>query len=58
MKVNGYSNQFFGWGGEDDDFSERCREKGLKIVRYPAAVARYKMISHGRDSGNEVNPRR
>ena len=23
-KVNGYSNKFFGWGGEDDDLSARC----------------------------------
>ena len=22
--VNGYSNEFYGWGGEDDDMYERC----------------------------------
>ncbi len=24
-KVNGFSNQFWGWGGEDDDMSQRIR---------------------------------
>jgi hypothetical protein len=25
QKVNGFSNQFWGWGGEDDDMSQRIR---------------------------------
>ena len=29
-KVNGFSNQFWGWGGEDDDMSNRIRNKKLK----------------------------
>ena len=41
MKVNGYSNQYWGWGGEDDDMSNRLVMKGLKITRYSAEIARY-----------------
>jgi len=31
--VNGYSNNYWGWGGEDDDFKERCTLRGLTITR-------------------------
>ncbi|XP_045205522.2 beta-1,4-N-acetylgalactosaminyltransferase bre-4-like [Mercenaria mercenaria] len=48
-RVNGMSNMFFGWGGEDDDFSKRIRLSGLRIVRPSIAVARYKMIKHTED---------
>ena len=30
-RVNGYSNQFFGWGFEDKDLAARCRLHGLPI---------------------------
>lgn len=58
-KVNGFSNLFFGWGGEDDDMAARIKAKGLKISRYPMSVARYRMIKHSsKESGNEPNPQR
>ena len=32
-KVNGYSNQFWGWGGEDDDYGMRYNQaKFFKIM--------------------------
>jgi hypothetical protein len=40
--VNGFSNLFWGWGGEDDDMANRLRIKKLFISRYPANIARYK----------------
>lgn len=32
-KVNGFCNEYWGWGAEDDDLRERCKENGLSIER-------------------------
>ncbi|KAM4571595.1 beta-1,4-galactosyltransferase 3 [Fundulus diaphanus] len=58
MKMNGFPNQYWGWGGEDDDIAARVRLSGMKIVRPPVAIGHYKMIKHKGDKGNEQNPRR
>ncbi|MCI4387394.1 hypothetical protein PGIGA_G00073770 [Pangasianodon gigas] len=58
LKMNGFPNQYWGWGGEDDDIATRVRLSGMKIVRPPVAVGHYKMIKHKGDKGNEQNPRR
>nr|CAG4645725.1 EOG090X0AZ6 [Lynceus sp. MCZ IZ 141354] len=51
-QVNGFSNLFWGWGGEDDDMSNRIRHNKLVISRYPANVARYSMLTHKKASPN------
>lgn len=33
IAVNGFSNRFNGWGGEDDDFFFRLKVHRLKVVR-------------------------
>lgn len=33
LLVNGYSNDFWGWGGEDDDFLNRVKSVGYDIFR-------------------------
>ena len=43
-KVNGMSNIFWGWGGEDDDLYTRVLKVGLKVSRPPVEIARYTMI--------------
>ena len=56
--INGCSNLYFGWGGEDDDMRQRILAKGLNVTRYPMEIARYKMIKHTRDKHNEKNDER
>ncbi|XP_078264751.1 beta-1,4-galactosyltransferase 4-like [Rhinoraja longicauda] len=58
LKVNGFSNRYWGWGGEDDDLFIRTRLQKMKVVRPSPQVARYTMSFHTRDKGNEANPHR
>ena len=37
---------FWGWGGEDDDFSNRLHSNGYSIVRYSPDISRYTMLPH------------
>lgn len=45
-RVNGYSNLYRGWGGEDDDMFERLSAERIEILRPPTAIGRYKMLTH------------
>eukprot|EP00095_Tigriopus_kingsejongensis_P004288 maker-scaffold722_size106786-snap-gene-0.20 protein:Tk04288 transcript:maker-scaffold722_size106786-snap-gene-0.20-mRNA-1 annotation:"beta- -galactosyltransferase 1" len=45
--INGFSNAFYGWGGEDDDLSQnRLQPAGYQIHRFPPDVNRYQMLPH------------
>ena len=52
-RLNGFSNLFWGWGGEDDDMSRRIHYRKLKIVRYKPEIARYTMIKHKQQPVNK-----
>ncbi|KAI1892168.1 hypothetical protein AGOR_G00130490 [Albula goreensis] len=58
LRMNGFPNRYWGWGGEDDDIAARVHLSGMKIIRPSVAVGHYKMIKHKVDKGNEVNPKR
>ncbi|XP_076869404.1 beta-1,4-galactosyltransferase 3 [Brachyhypopomus gauderio] len=58
LKMNGFPNNYWGWGGEDDDIGIRVSLAGMVISRPSLNMGRYKMIKHKLDQGNEVNPKR
>ncbi|XP_071440193.1 beta-1,4-N-acetylgalactosaminyltransferase bre-4-like [Hetaerina americana] len=47
--INGFSNSFFGWGGEDDDLKNRISNKGLQVYRFSPDVAKYVMLAHRKE---------
>lgn len=57
-RINGMSNIFWGWGGEDDDIVYRIKAAGMSYTRHPSEICKYKMVKHQRDKGNEINPQR
>lgn len=56
--LNGYSNAFWGWGGEDDQLYERVKLNNMTVTRafdgQPSLVhlARYKTLSHQKAKPN------
>ncbi|XP_064469134.1 beta-1,4-N-acetylgalactosaminyltransferase bre-4-like [Ornithodoros turicata] len=49
VKVNGFSNIYWGWGGEDDDLSSRLRYSKLELHRYNCTIGRYRALVHDQD---------
>ncbi|XP_031824419.1 beta-1,4-galactosyltransferase 2 [Sarcophilus harrisii] len=56
LKINGFPNEYWGWGGEDDDIFNRISLSGMKVSRPDIRIGRYRMIKHDRDKHNEPNP--
>jgi hypothetical protein len=52
-KINGYSNMYWGWGGEDDDMHGRLKEHKFDVIRPPINLNRYKMMRH---KAQKLNP--
>uniref|UniRef100_A0A1I8BYK8 Beta-1,4-N-acetylgalactosaminyltransferase n=1 Tax=Meloidogyne hapla TaxID=6305 RepID=A0A1I8BYK8_MELHA len=55
-KINGYSNDFWGWGGEDDDINKRVEIAKMSFSRIKSDISRFKSFKHGSDKGNEAHP--
>ncbi|XP_029029670.1 beta-1,4-galactosyltransferase 1-like [Betta splendens] len=58
LKINGFPNNYWGWGGEDDDIANRVASKGMSISRPSKEVGKCRMIKHSSDKQNEPNPQR
>lgn len=58
VKINGFPNNYWGWGGEDDDIFNRLSSKGMSISRPSGVVGKCRMIRHDRDKDNDPNPQR
>lgn len=44
LQINGFSNEYWGWGCEDDDLILRCETAGLKTTRREGGV--FKSLDH------------
>ncbi|KAM4807891.1 beta-1,4-galactosyltransferase 1 [Rhinophrynus dorsalis] len=58
QKINGFPNNYWGWGGEDDDIYNRIASTGMSISRPDAVTGKCRMIRHNRDEKNDPNPKR
>ncbi|CAD0202717.1 unnamed protein product [Chrysodeixis includens] len=52
QRANGFSNLYFGWGGEDNDIFWRLHAAGYPVVRYSKSVGVYDVLPHKRDYEN------
>lgn len=53
LKINGMSNMFQGWGGEDDDLYGRLVDKNIEICRFDQDYSQYTMLKHKAENPNE-----
>jgi len=57
-RINGYSNEYWGWGCEDDDMFIRVVHSCVGLEHVMHEDARYKMIYHPHDQENAINSNR
>lgn len=50
--VNGFSNKFWGWGGEDDDLYRRILFHGYSVAYPPYVLSWYTMLIHKKAQKN------
>jgi beta-1,4-galactosyltransferase 1 len=50
--ANGFSNEFWGWGGEDDEFYNRLKNKGFDVIRDLTRNAGFFSLEHDLTSAN------
>jgi beta-1,4-galactosyltransferase 1 len=55
IKINGYSNDFWGWGGEDDDLLNRIKKNGFDLYRRTGHYISLRHIPNGPNHSNYQN---
>lgn len=55
IKVNGFSNNYWGWGAEDDDLYQRCKKHNLKIDRRDGNCNDLETVSNEINRKNNYN---
>ncbi|XP_034146985.1 beta-1,4-galactosyltransferase 1-like [Esox lucius] len=58
LKINGFPNTYWGWGGEDDDIFKRLNNRGMSSSRPNGVIGKFRMIPHIRDRNNNENDQR
>ena len=53
-KINGYPNDYWGWGGEDDELYNRVVDCNLTVIN--PKNGKYKEMKHEKPTKEEVNP--
>ena len=46
LSANGFSNRFWGWGGEDNEIERRIYQSGLGRIGADEHSGRYTMLKH------------
>ena len=54
--INGFSNLFYGWGGEDDSFYNRLATNNIKVYR--PEIGKYYLEEHNDPTKNELNKKK
>ncbi|XP_022104366.1 uncharacterized protein LOC110986643 isoform X2 [Acanthaster planci] len=57
LKINGFPNVYWGWGGEDDEIWERVKEVGLPVSRPKGPHGYYDVIKHHHSSAPALKDR-
>ena len=53
IRINGFSNEYWGWGAEDDDLYRRLGLHQMTVTQPdPLELARYTMLSHKKAKPN------
>ena len=58
LDVNGWSNLYYGWGGEDDDFYLRFKRAKKNIKRSSGELGKYDLSHHHEANDTERNSKR